>query len=81
MWRHMDMPRDACICVRVCACAHMCTSVITKIKHPFHNNAIPLNTCTLYTRPILIIYIMWDYLFVFICTADMASRGAQDRVI
>ena len=83
----MDMPHGARVCVcarvyaRVCACAHMWASVITEIKHPCHNNAIPLNTYTLYTRQISLIYIMRDYLFILIWAGDVASCGARDHAI
>ena len=39
-------PRGARACVR--ECAHVCTSIIREIKHPFQDNVISLISYTLY---------------------------------
>ena len=63
-WKHMNAPHGARVCVReyvcarVCSCAYLCVSVTREIKHPFQDNAFSLNTYTLYTRRISLIYVM-----------------------
>ena len=36
---------------------------------------------TLYIRQIMWIFVMWDYLSLFLFVVDMAQREASDRVI
>ena len=69
------------VCECVCMCSQVCMSVIIEIHHPFQDNVISINTYTLYTRRISIIYVMIDYLFVLICARDVASHGASGCVI
>ena len=40
-----------------------------------------LFTYSLYTRAIALIFIMWDYFYVFMRVGDVTSYGASDRVI
>ena len=35
----------------------------------------------LYTCTYALIFVMWDYFYVFMCASDVAARGASDRVI
>ena len=40
-----------------------------------------LFTYSLYTHAIALIFIMWDYFYVFMCVGDVPSYGAFDRAI
>ena len=35
----------------------------------------------LYTHQISLIYVMWDYLLMFLCASDVATCGEFDRAI
>ena len=43
--------------------------------------SISLFAYSLYTRVIALIFIMWDYFYVFMCVDDVAPYGASDRII
>ena len=55
--------------------------MISKIMHPFQDNANSLITRTLYTHQIISFFIMWDYVCLFLCAGEVAKRGVFDSYI
>ena len=66
------------VCVCMCMCAYVCVCDINENKQLFMIFAISLITHLLYTRSFPLIFLMWDYIFLFLCACDMAKHGACD---
>ena len=62
----------------VCTYVRVCASVISGLSILFKIYANPLNTLHLYTRQFALIFVMWDYLSVYLYAGDMARREASD---
>ena len=63
----------------VCACVH--ASVVSEIKHSFQSLRYLINYLLLIYPSDFLNYVMWDYLFVLICSSDVALRGASDLCV
>ena len=78
-WDHVYTPRgDVCVrmCVRVCVCVHVC--VISGLSIIFMILVKPINFHTLYTHQLASIFVMWDYLSLYIFAGDVTQREAFD---
>ena len=87
-WRRMRTPRVTHICMRarvrarVCAHVRACARVwLMRISTLFKNFAISLITQHLYTLWIVKIFVMWNYISIFLCVGDITSCRASDRAI
>ena len=69
-WRRMCAYTHAhvCVCWRVCMCVH----VISGLSILFRIQGKAINMHTIYTREIMVIFVMWDYLCFCIFAGDMA---------
>ena len=64
-----------CVCAfaRVCTCVRVCARVSSLwVKHPLWIFANPLYNHLLYIGQLIRIYVMWDYLSMFLFADDVA---------
>ena len=66
------------MCALVSACVYECDYGESTRLRIF---VISLVAFMLYTRAFALIFVMWDYFGVFMCTGDVASYGASDSHI
>ena len=78
------------LCARVCTCVHLCARVcicvcvrvcvISWLSILFRIQAKPTNKHTLYRRKVALIFVMWDYFYLFLCASDVAKSQTCDPI-
>ena len=71
------------ICVRVFMRVHACVrvSVISGLSILLRIKAKPINSHSLYTRQIALIFVMRDYFLLFLFVGNVVQREAFDHAI